>query len=398
MKENIDNILIDLVKNLNNGKIKLCEDAAILENLENNIFLDIKTKYKKILIVAIGASLSNIRSILSSTRKENYLFDVDFLDSIDKETVDFKLKTLTQDTKIIFISNSGNTAEIVILYKYLREYAKSILRINFDPLLFCSNENSELCQLINSDFTDINSKILKCSDNITTSGRFGAFSFCNLFVAKLVGVDVEKFLNNAIEYIQQLQNCDLEIFKNLSSEIHFIMENYYGNRKIFVNFYYSDRLEGLMFWAKQIISESLGKDGFGITYIPSRGTEDQHSQLELFLGGCDDKFFKIYLKSDEEIKEEIKEESDEDYKEKEDKNNDMQTMFRAQGENVYNSLIKFNKNAKITRFKNIDESFISKNMIDLYIITIAIANLVGINPFNQPMVEEIKKWIKKQTI
>ncbi len=397
MKENIDNILIELIKNLNTGTTKICEDATLLQELESNIFLDIKTTYKKILIVSIGASLSNIRSILSSIAKENYLLDVDFLDTIDKETVDFKLKTLTRDTKIIFISHSGNTTEIVISYKYLREYARSILRINFDPLLFCSNENSELCQLINSDFTDSNSKILKCSGNITTSGRFGAFSFCNLFIAKLVGVDVEKFLNSAIKHIHQLQNCDLEIFKNLSSEIHFIMENYYANRKIFINFYYSDRLEGLMLWAKQVISESLGKNGFGITYIPSRGTEDQHSQLELFLGGCDDKFFKIYLKSNAEEDVGKNEEDGEDKKNKDEKH-DMQTMFRTQGENVYNSLIKFNKNTRISRFKNIDESFISKNMIDLYIITIVIANLVGINPFNQPMVEEIKKWIKKQTI
>ena len=392
MKENIDNILIELIKNLNIGKIKICEDTTLLKNLESNIFLDIKTTYKKILIVAIGASLSNIRSILSSVAKENYLLDVDFLDTIDKETVDFKLKTLTRDAKIIFISHSGNTAEIIILYKYLRDYTKSILRINFDPLLFCSNENSELCQLINSDFTDSDSRILKCSANITTSGRFGAFSFCNLFISKLIGVDVEKFLNSAIKHIHQLQNCDLEIFKNLSSEIHFIMENYYANRKIFINFYYSDRLEGLILWAKQVISESLGKDGFGITYIPSRGTEDQHSQLELFLGGCDDKFFKIYLKSN------VGKDAGKNEEDDEDENHDMQTMFRAQGENVYNSLIKFNKNTRISRFKNIDESFVSKNMIDLYIITIVIANLVGINPFNQPMVEEIKKWIKKQTI
>lgn len=382
----IDNILTNLVQDLNSNKIKLCEDISILESLENKVFLDIKSNYKKIFIVGIGASLSNIRSILSSKKREDYLLGVDFLDTIDKETVDFKSKTLNRDTKIIFISHSGNTTEIVILYKYIKKYLESILKIDFDPLLFCSNENSELCDLVNNDFSRNNNKIFSCSKNITTSGRFGAFSFCNLFIAKLAGVDVEKFLTSAIKYINELQNNDSEIFKNLASEINFIMENYYSKHRIFVNFYYSDRLEGLMLWAKQVISESLGKDGFGITYLPSRGTEDQHSQLELFLGGVEDKFFKMYLKA---IDEKVANEGDE---------SEMQISLSTQGENVYDAFIKFNKNAKITRFKQIDEDFISKNMIDLYIITIVIANFVGINPFNQPMVEEIKKWIKKQTI
>jgi glucose-6-phosphate isomerase len=40
-------------------------------------------------------------------------------------------------------------------------------------------------------------------------------------------------------------------------------------------------------------AESVGKDGLGSTPIPALGTVDQHSQLQLYLDGPNDKFYTL---------------------------------------------------------------------------------------------------------
>jgi glucose-6-phosphate isomerase len=56
---------------------------------------------------------------------------------------------------------------------------------------------------------------------------------------------------------------------------------------------YAQRLEGLARWYRQLWAESLGKDGKGTTPIDAVGPIDQHSQLQLYLGGPWDKLFTV---------------------------------------------------------------------------------------------------------
>jgi glucose-6-phosphate isomerase len=52
---------------------------------------------------------------------------------------------------------------------------------------------------------------------------------------------------------------------------------------------YADGLRAFSDWFCQLWAESLGKLGFGITPYPSVGTTDQHSQLQLWMEGPEDK-------------------------------------------------------------------------------------------------------------
>src|SRR5580704_3267089 len=56
---------------------------------------------------------------------------------------------------------------------------------------------------------------------------------------------------------------------------------------------YADRLERFTRWYVQLWAESLGKDGKGTTPIAALGPVDQHSQLQLFVGGPRDKLFTV---------------------------------------------------------------------------------------------------------
>ena len=56
---------------------------------------------------------------------------------------------------------------------------------------------------------------------------------------------------------------------------------------------YADRLERFSRWYVQLWAESLGKDGKGTTPLGALGPVDQHSQLQLFIAGPRDKLFTV---------------------------------------------------------------------------------------------------------
>ena len=56
---------------------------------------------------------------------------------------------------------------------------------------------------------------------------------------------------------------------------------------------YADRLERFTHWYVQLWAESLGKNGKGTTPVAALGPVDQHSQVQLFIGGPRDKLFTV---------------------------------------------------------------------------------------------------------
>ena len=72
--------------------------------------------------------------------------------------------------------------------------------------------------------------------------------------------------------------------------LHFIQDRKEG-RPIHVELIYSDSLLLVGDWFRQLWAESLGKQQRGPTPVIARGTTDQHSQLQLYMEGPDDKFY-----------------------------------------------------------------------------------------------------------
>ena len=56
---------------------------------------------------------------------------------------------------------------------------------------------------------------------------------------------------------------------------------------------YANRLELFAEWFAQLWGESIGKNGLGTTPVRALGAIDQHSQVQLYTAGPDDKFYTI---------------------------------------------------------------------------------------------------------
>ena len=66
-----------------------------------------------------------------------------------------------------------------------------------------------------------------------------------------------------------------------------------GGRNIAVLMPYADRFERLAFWYRQLWAESLGKAGQGSVPVNALGPVDQHSQVQLYMDGPDDKLYTV---------------------------------------------------------------------------------------------------------
>ncbi|MGD9808364.1 MAG: glucose-6-phosphate isomerase [Deferribacterales bacterium] len=190
-----------------------------------------------------------------------------------------------EDTFVCVITKSGSTVETAanfnIIYEWLDEGVKDVKKH------FCAITDPEGGTL---------RKISSAEGFVTfpvpqnVGGRFSVLSSVGLLPAAMLGMDIDKLLEGAASVTKD----KYEKIVTLSSIYMYFMEN---GRNINVLMPYSSRLSSFADWFCQLWGESLGKskdtDGnevlFGSTPVKAVGVIDQHSQVQLFKEGPNDK-------------------------------------------------------------------------------------------------------------
>lgn len=123
-------------------------------------------------------------------------------------------------------------------------------------------------------------------------GRFSVLTPVGLLPAAVAGLEVEALLAGAARCVDEVreQRADHPAVKGAA--MHYLMDTARG-RNIRVMMTYADALERLAAWFVQLWAESLGKDGKGSTPHGAVGTTDQHSQVQLYMEGPQDKVIEI---------------------------------------------------------------------------------------------------------
>jgi glucose-6-phosphate isomerase len=152
---------------------------------------------------------------------------------------------------------------------------------------------------------------------------------------------------------------------------------------------YCDRLVCFASWFRQLWAESLGKDGKGTVPINAAGTVDQHSQLQLYLGGPNDKMFTLIkgpgggdaldgaLTADPSL----------DYL----SGRSLGDLLNACEQGTADSLAARGRPVRVMTVKVVDERTLGALMMHYMLETIIAAHLLGVNPFDQPEVEDGKQ-------
>lgn len=383
MINDIFNYLKQEIKSLDIFKV-LDEDTAQIKNLAKKL-----EKFEKILIIGTGGSSLGGKSLVNFHSMYNGEDSkVIFIENTDSlHFINTIQNCNPENTGIIVISKSGRTTEPLMLFLTLCEIWPDFDYKNRTIVITEFSENNDLKILAESKEIEViehNSKI---------GGRFSVFSIVGLLPALLSGVDIDLFINGAKNVINDILDTekpeDCQLFQDITSMYEVFKS---GKIREHVLLVYSDMLEDYGKWYVQLVSESLGKsEDFGITPVRAIGTIDQHSMLQLFLGGPSNKLFTVITQKSNlktpNIRTQIKSNVIEKLN-----NHSIDDLMRSHQKATIEVLRK-KASVRVLEFEQFNIQTIGFLMMLSFVEVITIAKLAGINPFDQPAVEESKRLV-----
>ncbi|MCS7202941.1 MAG: glucose-6-phosphate isomerase [Thermodesulfovibrio sp.] len=282
-------------------------------NLHNQDLLKIKQlsskakDYDYFIILGIGGSALGPKVILEALspfhnlRRKPKVFVYDNVDPVTFKNI-IEIVDLKR-TLINVISKSGTTVEtlasFLILWKMIRD-KKLNVRQHF---VFTTDPEKGSLRVLANEY---GIPTLEIPKNIV--GRYSVLSPVGVFLAEIIGTESESLLEGAKDISEKALNDDLsENSMAIFASCTYLMDTMKG-RRILVFLPYSDRLKSLSEWFCQLWAESLGKEGKGPTPYPSLGTTDQHSQLQLWMEGPEDKVILFVCIENHNSQEEIPQE------------------------------------------------------------------------------------------
>jgi glucose-6-phosphate isomerase len=158
---------------------------------------------------------------------------------------------------------------------------------------------------------------------------------------------------------------------------------------------YADRLERFTRWYVQLWAESLGKDGKGTTPIAALGPVDQHSQLQLYLAGPRDKLFTVVTVGTAGRGPRIADDLARLSGEPDFAGKTIGDLVAAQGRATIETLAKNGCPVRSIHIEALDEASLGELLMHFMLETIIAAHLLGVDPFDQPAVEEGKVLAKQ---
>ena len=335
-------------------------------------------KFKEVAIIGMGGSILGTKSIYhclrSKIKKKFYFFDNINLRRKSK----FIKKEKLSKVLFIIVSKSGSTIETLsnfLSLKILKKNAKNIIIISENK----ENPLYQISKKYNLYFFEHNKNI---------GGRYSVLSEVGIIPAYLMGLNIKELRSSTLDF---LKGKDKLFLRDSVVKLSNLFKESKIKNLIFLN--YAPELEKFLFWAQQLIAESLGKKGKGFMPMISTVPKDHHSLLQLYLDGPKDKLFHIFS-VENKVREKII--IDKSFKKINFLNKkNLNNIKNAQR----NALIKSLKIKKIPyrefKLKNINEKVLGKLFSYFILETISIGKLVNINPFDQPAVEQVKKFTEK---
>lgn len=340
--------------------------------------------------IGIGGSYLGAKAVLHALtnsfekNKPEVIFTGNHLSST--EMVELKEYLKDKDFSINVISKSGTTTEPAIAFrifkelleeKYGEEEAKGRIFATTDK------EKGALKTLANNKGYET----FVVPDNV--GGRFSVLTAVGLLPLAVAGIDIDKLMEGAKDYRQKVLNTDFEENEVLKYVATRNLLNRNG-KDIEILVSYEPKLQYFNEWWKQLFGESEGKDNKGIFPTSVVFTTDLHSLGQIIQEGKRN-IFETVISVDKPIHDiEIKEDED---------NLDGLNYLKGKTVDEVNKVateatIEAHVTGKVPNIvlnlERIDEYNIGK-LIYFFEYAIGVSGYVlGVNPFNQPGVEEYK--------
>jgi glucose-6-phosphate isomerase len=221
------------------------------------------------------------------------------LDNVDPAFTHAALASMNpKKTMAVVVAKSGSTAETVATFLIVRDWLKQAVKAKAASRIAAvtSADRGDLLELAKRE----NYRTFYLPNNV--GGRFSVLSAVGLLPAALIGIDIRKLTRGAAAMTHLSWQPDLGVNLALRAALcHWLLWTR-KNKTIQVAFPYSNYLWGTAFWFRQLWAESLGKAKnragetvhTGQTPVAALGTTDQHSQVQLYIEGPNDKVFTFW--------------------------------------------------------------------------------------------------------
>lgn len=245
--------------------------------------------FKRTVVFGIGGSSLGGEMLvrtLGHARPRNRVY---FYDNVDPATLRELDEIDWRETLLLVISKSGNTAEtlsqfLTVLPRMERHLGEDGVRKH--TLAITENPDGALYKLAER-------LLIPVVEHPPVGGRFSVLSVVGLLPAYTAGVDIDGLMEGARAMAERCTNP--QMLKNpafFNGATHYLHGR--KGRTITLMMPYSDNMRLIVNWFRQLWAESLGKvapDGkcMGLTPMEAHGVTDQHSVLQLLLDGPDDK-------------------------------------------------------------------------------------------------------------
>ena len=366
----------------------------------------VQGRFENILVLGIGGSalggIAATEALLKpywnqlSEEQRNGFPRIFFLDNIDPDTMTGLLDYLDlSKTLVNVITKSGDTAETMAQFLIVKDRLEKELGDNYRYNVVATTDKKTgiLRQIAEQEWY----KTFVVPDDV--GGRFSVFSAVGFLPLALVGIDIDSIVNGIKDMDLALKNTD--IHENIAAQnalIHYLLDTKKG-KHISVMMPYSSKLKFVADWYVQLWAESLGKnkdkDGndvqIGQTPIKALGATDQHSQIQLYNEGPNDKVISFIRVGEFDNNLEIPnifEYTGIGYL----GGKTMNQLINAEADSTKVALTDYNRpNITITLDK-VDGYHIGQLLYMFEVQTAIAGELYNINAFNQPGVEQAKNY------
>lgn len=366
----------------------------------------VKDRFENVLVLGIGGSalggiavtealLKPYWNLLPAEKRNNYP-RIFFLDNIDPDQITGLLEILDlSKTLVNVITKSGSTAETMSQYMIVKDIMERELGDNYRRNIVATTDKKTgiLRQLADQE----GYKTFFVPDDV--GGRFSVFSAVGLLPFALVGIDIDEIINGVKDMDLALKNTD--IWENIAAQnalIHYIMDTQKG-KKLSVMMPYSSRLKYISDWYVQLWAESLGKEtnnngekvNCGPTPLKALGATDQHSQIQLYNEGPNDKIINFIRIEEFDTTVEIPkifEYTGIGYL----GGKTINDLINAEADSTKVALVDFERPNVTISLPKVNGYYVAQ-LLYLFEVQTAIAGeLYGINTFDQPGVEQAKNY------
>ncbi|MCE2991425.1 MAG: hypothetical protein LW825_00645 [Candidatus Jidaibacter sp.] len=335
--------------------------------------------------IGMGGAILNPK-MMASLHHKNDGKEIYFINTTDPTYfMEIRRQLDLAKTAFIVTSNSGETSETIsMLGAFVNEFKKSGLEYK-NNFFFCTSLTGNTLRKIAESF---DAPVLEYNSGI--GGRFSCFSNSAILPAMLMGLDLDAFNEGANKVADAFWNNKQKSLPAIAA-----LDILTIKKPNLVTLSYDHNLKAFLDWYAQIISESLGKNSNGYNPMNGVAPQEQHSTMQLYLDGPEDKLYTlIHTKAAETTRKAIVDaglvpgghflnaKS-------------LGTVHKAMFDATTKALIDKGRPVRTIELDEFNEESLGSLIMHCSIEVIFLGLLLEIDPFDQPGVEAIKIEAKR---